>query len=431
MLRAPMAPRLRRAVLAAVILVVLPVTGFFSLSYFSDSAIPAPPDEAAGYGPPAEGAFDQPAMPEVFDRNQFPPATGWSDRTGLPGRGDRRVLDDRVLQEDDRIGSPEADVPVDEACPDGDDPYYGPDLVAPEAQDARPTPFASPTPEPTPTPEPFQADDTRVYVSANVLNLRKAPSTDGAILEKLSFGDRLTRIAIGAGWSQVRTADGKTGYVVSEYLSTTMVFKDDSTRVYVISNSLNLRKGPSTEYAILKKLGYGDRLTRTGIGDGWSRVKTSSGTVGYVANEFISTKAPADRTTTPVKPLSDSAIDLGKAIAKEALKYLGVPYRSAADPDVGFDCSGLTWYVFGRYKISVPRSARDYSGAGVRVPLSEAVAGDILCWDTRRDGRTSCTHVGIYLGDGRMVHASSTLGEVVIVEISRYNAQLLYVKRFI
>jgi cell wall-associated NlpC family hydrolase len=91
--------------------------------------------------------------------------------------------------------------------------------------------------------------------------------------------------------------------------------------------------------------------------------------------------------------------------------YLGVPYRwGGTSPNSGFDCSGFTQYVFAREGIQIPRNSRQQARAGISVPnaLELARPGDLLFFAFGND----IDHVGIYVGDYRMIHATASGGEV-------------------
>ncbi len=214
-----------------------------------------------------------------------------------------------------------------------------------------------------------------------------------------------------------------------------MTFKDDDSIIYIHIPTLNMRELPTSDSKILRTLKLGEKIRRTGIGPAWDRVVDSAGVTGYVFNDYIGSARPTP-TPTPLPKYSApaKANTLGEAIAKEALRYLGVRYRWAcADPDVGFDCSGLTWYVFNRYKIATPRGTSSYAKAGTLIPYSQIMPGDVIAWDTvRYDGRTSITHVAIYIGNGMMVHASSTHNQVMTASVADYkrSAKLISVHRF-
>lgn len=91
----------------------------------------------------------------------------------------------------------------------------------------------------------------------------------------------------------------------------------------------------------------------------------------------------------------------------QALLALGVDYRNGgASPETGFDCSGLVAHIYREaWGIQLPRDTRAQSRAGVPVSLAELQAGDLLFYDTLN---RPYSHVGIYLGDGRFVHAPKT-----------------------
>ena len=90
-----------------------------------------------------------------------------------------------------------------------------------------------------------------------------------------------------------------------------------------------------------------------------------------------------------------------------ALSLVGTPYRYGGNtPDSGFDCSGLIGYVYqSRAGLQLPRTVAKLQEAGQAVPRDELRSGDLVVF-----GRGS--HAGIYVGEGRFVHAPSTGGEV-------------------
>jgi cell wall-associated NlpC family hydrolase len=286
---------------------------------------------------------------------------------------------------------------------------------------------------PTPTESPFRTVDYMLYISANELNLRAAPALDSIILSVLKFGDKVQCTGENNAWMMV-TANGKTGYLKTEYTSQDMVFKSVKQTVYVDASKLNLRKEPTTDSSIILTLASMTRLTRTGIGDGWSEVKTASGKVGYVASKYLTTRGPS--TSTPNTSGSGTTYDgdIGRVVDL-AYSTLGVRYVHAGSSMSGFDCSGLVSWVYRQIGISVPRSTSGYYSIGVGVSYGNMRAGDIICMDTRRsDGKTSITHVGIYVGGGMMIHASSTKGRVVLQNVSQYlgwGVKLITIRRMI
>jgi cell wall-associated NlpC family hydrolase len=100
----------------------------------------------------------------------------------------------------------------------------------------------------------------------------------------------------------------------------------------------------------------------------------------------------------------------------QTLLMLGVDYRyGGKSPQTGFDCSGLVAHVFREaYGIELPHNARAQSEMGMRVSLSELRAGDLVFYNTLN---RPFSHVGIYLGDGRFVHAPKTGAQVRVEPI--------------
>src|SRR4051812_18269023 len=102
----------------------------------------------------------------------------------------------------------------------------------------------------------------------------------------------------------------------------------------------------------------------------------------------------------------DAPSGAGERAAGNALKMVGKPYRyGGTSPSTGFDCSGLVQFSFRQAGLALPRSTGDQLRATTRVRTSGIRRGDLLFFD--EEGRKK-SHVGIYLGDGRFVHAPST-----------------------
>ena len=266
----------------------------------------------------------------------------------------------------------------------------------------------------------FEDADFTGYVATGSLNVRARPATEAVAIAKLTLNDTLQVTGIGDGWTRVIYKD-QTAYVYSNYLSRSMVFEQVSQTVYVTSNTLNLRAEPSTSGATITKLSKNAKLTRIGIGDGWSKVKTSSGQTGYVSSQYLTRTAPY---TAPATSSSGSGKTYSGSIGivvDAAYRALGVEYVSGGSSMSGFDCSGFTSWAYRQAGITISRSASTYLSVGVSVPYSQIQPGDIVCIDHRySDGKTSVTHVGIYVGNGIMIHASSSHDAVVKRSVSDY-----------
>lgn len=129
------------------------------------------------------------------------------------------------------------------------------------------------------------------------------------------------------------------------------------------------------------------------------------------------------------QPVPQAAADvLGQAqeFALRALSFIGVRYKwGGTSPDTGFDCSGLIRYVYAQVTGHLlPYNAQDLSHLGISIDRSELQPGDLVFFNTLRK---PFSHVGIYLGESRFVHAPSRGGAVEIVDMgqrywkNRYN----------
>ncbi|MGZ3521971.1 MAG: C40 family peptidase [Vulcanimicrobiaceae bacterium] len=100
---------------------------------------------------------------------------------------------------------------------------------------------------------------------------------------------------------------------------------------------------------------------------------------------------------------------IAKNLTRSALRFLGTPYVFGGTSTTGFDCSGYVQHVFAMMGMSIPRTADAQYYAGHKI-VGGMHAGDLVFFQTYAPGPS---HVGIYLGNGRFVHASSSHGVMV------------------
>lgn len=94
------------------------------------------------------------------------------------------------------------------------------------------------------------------------------------------------------------------------------------------------------------------------------------------------------------------------SLLDRAKAFLGTPYRYGGRSPKGFDCSGFVSFVFDSFGVALPRSSVHQARQGESIDLDEIQPGDLLFFKTR--GKTNrISHVGIYMGDGRFIHAGS------------------------
>ena len=117
---------------------------------------------------------------------------------------------------------------------------------------------------------------------------------------------------------------------------------------------------------------------------------------------LLARRAPVSGPQTAAPAAASASAASGTAIAAGAAALIGTPYEFGGADVGGFDCSGLALYVYERAGISIPRTAAEQQRAALPVPLGELMPGDLVFFRMRA---RHIDHVGIYLGDGRFVHA--------------------------
>ncbi len=242
--------------------------------------------------------------------------------------------------------------------------------------------------------------------------LRMGPSTKFAVVTKPGSGVKAKVTGVYGNWYEVNI-DGKYGYMNKSVLTvgTTNTVPAPSETMdetgYVNGSSVRMRSGPSTSYATI---GYYDRGTQvkiTGKTGNWYAV-TIDGKSGYMSASYVKLKTDTDNTGT----------ELGRQIVATAKQYLGVPYVYGGASPKGFDCSGLVYYVYGQYGYNLQRGAgSQYRTDGKHVDKDELQPGDLVFFSDNVD---PIGHVGMYIGDGQFIHASSGKGQVIITDLDSY-----------
>jgi cell wall-associated NlpC family hydrolase len=109
------------------------------------------------------------------------------------------------------------------------------------------------------------------------------------------------------------------------------------------------------------------------------------------------------------------AFQVGSAFADSKLddtiaKVIGVDYDYGGTTTSGFDCSGFTGYVFKKLGVNLPRSSKEQFSRGKKVARNDLRAGDLVFFNTSGHG---VSHVGIYVGDGKFAHSSTSKGVTI------------------
>ena len=242
------------------------------------------------------------------------------------------------------------------------------------------------------------ANSNEGTVTADALNVRSGPSTSYSITTKLYKGDKVEILETSNGWHKIKASNGKIGWVSGDYIKVSSgSTSQTSYKATVTATSLNVRSGTGTSYSVITKLSKGTVVdVLESASNGWKKIKTSNGTIGWVSGSYLA-NGVVEQPSTPSTNKVQAVIDL-------AHKQLGKPYVWGAEGPNSFDCSGLIYYVYKNAAgITLPRTSSAQYSAGVAVSRSNLKAGDLIFSST--DGTGNITHVAIYVGDGQMIHA--------------------------
>ena len=179
-----------------------------------------------------------------------------------------------------------------------------------------------------------------------------------------------------------------------------------STTMYITASKLNVRAYPSTDEhgTILGKLSFGDAVTVTGKSNKWYRIKFSNNGVtcdAYVSREYVDTTPTSGGSS---GGSTSSGSGTATDIANFAMSFVGYSYVwGGMSPSTGFDCSGLMYYVLTQYGYSMKRVANDQMTQGTAVSRDNLQVGDLVFFGYG----SYANHVGMYIGNGNFVHAST------------------------
>ena len=212
-------------------------------------------------------------------------------------------------------------------------------------------------------------------VLADRLNVREKQSADSRRIGYIDNGENVKVVEDCGDWLKVQYTDSKQGYVSAEYVSVHEEF------VYAKSIEEE-RREEAERQALAARAQEAEQSTPEVIGD-----------ITFPTNQYTSNE------------------ELRTAIVDYAMQYLGNKYvhggRSLAG---GTACSGFTCYIYKDFGYSLSRTpGGQYSTNGRSIGYDEIQPGDIICY-----GKSKCTHVGLYIGDGQIIHSANSRKGVII-----------------
>lgn len=303
-----------------------------------------------------------------------------------------------------------------------------------------------------PTQQEFNLNNKIGIVNARTLNLRSGAGTNYSVISRLKRDESLNIIEESNGWYKVKTSSGLVGWSSSKYISLKNTNQNNGQDIsnntqenvnsdenkneindsinkdgIVTSASLNVRSGIGTSNHIIAKLKKGDTIKVIESKNGWYKIKMTNGITGWSSGNYIDLIEDNNSQTNTEEseeikeeiPKVESSIvsDKAQKVIELAKEQIGKPYLWGSEGPDSFDCSGLVYYVFKEsIDMTLPRTSRDQYKIGEEVSKSDLQVGDLLFSSSRSD--KVITHVGIYMGDGKMIHSPNSGKNVEISDIS-------------
>lgn len=293
------------------------------------------------------------------------------------------------------------------------------------------------------------------FVSATSLRLRSEPNTSASVVATAYSQDCVVVLGKTGEWYKVNY-NLQEGYMHQDYLKVSTRENAELGYGRIHASGVNMRSGPSTSHAVVATGSRDSKCYIIGINDGWYKVIYHS-QICYIRSDFVTlTEYPYENRASSNTPRfyrggrslgtapsaavlngsasSGSAVPgvttgsvrvSGQQILAEAQKYLGAPYAAGGASPSGFDCSGFVYYVLRQVGLSPHRTPASQFNQGISVSKGALQAGDIVFFaGTYGSG---ITHVGIYAGNGRFIHAPNSRSTVSYSDLtSGYWAEHYY-----
>ena len=248
-------------------------------------------------------------------------------------------------------------------------------------------------------------------VKADRLNIREEPDVAAKRIGYMDNGEKGKLVELGDEWVKVLYTEGNEGYVARQYVAIEEQF--------VYAKSIEEEEQERQAQLILAQRGQESEDIAP---ENTAMQPTAMQPTSEQLTEIQATAVQTTEIQPTAVPMTASpagytnASELRSGIVDYAMQYLGNRYISGGRSlEGGTDCSGFTCYTYAAFGYSLSRTPQGQWGSNGRtVTLEEAQPGDIVCYAS---GGGKCTHVGIYLGNGKIIHSANSRRGVVINDI--------------
>ena len=242
---------------------------------------------------------------------------------------------------------------------------------------------------------------------SNHLNIREKP-VDGNLVGKMSNHAACEVLDIEDGWAHIQSGKVE-GYVSTEFLLTgpkaLLMAQEVIEPVAIVSgDGLKVREQPSINTPVITFVSKGEELIVLDQMDGWVKVDLD-GEEAYVSADYVRVEDKLQTAVTMKDLLQEYGVQSTRAqLVEYAKQFVGNRYVwGGVSLTNGVDCSGFTMQIYKKYGISLPHHAASQANYGTRVTAETIRPGDLIFYS--KGGRIN--HVGIYIGNGQVLHASS------------------------
>lgn len=184
----------------------------------------------------------------------------------------------------------------------------------------------------------------------------------------------------------------------------------------VLGQTVNLRAAPYCTATVIMVLKPDCLVKVCEIHNQWYRVKLNDKQEGWIYKEYITIQPDVIESRTRLLAKAHQVTNFAKS-------YLGSKYNYGGATPFGFDCSGYTMFVYAKFGYKLPHNALSQMNIGNKVSRGDLTSGDLVFFSTLNP--SNINHVGIYLGEGDFIHASSGYGRVKVnsLEERYYNTR--------
>ena len=254
-----------------------------------------------------------------------------------------------------------------------------------------------------------------VTVQADRLNVRREPDINAAKIGYITRGESVSLLEDCGEWLKVQYTEQNAGYVSAEYVMVTEEF--------IYAKSIEEEQAELAARRELAERARAEEAARQAAAaaagqEGLPAEGQDTAALGEQPADGDSLQstdnaAVGDGTDLAGQTYADNG-ELRAAIVEYAMQYLGNVYvHGGKSLDSGTDCSGFTCFIYADFGYSISRTpSGQLSSAGRSIDYSEIQPGDIICYSS--NGGRSCTHVGLYIGDGQIIHAANSRKGVII-----------------